>query len=342
MSDTNAQPIVKDQYNRPLRDLRISVTDRCNFRCPYCMPAEVFHEKFQFLKREQLLSFEEITRLTRIIVEQGAVKLRLTGGEPLIRHEVEKLVTMLNQIQGVEDIAMTTNGVLLPRKIEALKDAGLHRLTISLDSLDEEVFKRMNGNRASVADVLTGIDAARKAGYERIKINAVIQRDVNDHTLVDLARWAKDEGHILRLIEYMDVGTMNGWRMEEVVPAREMVERIDAVLPLEPIARNYASETALRFRYKDGAGEMGIIASVTQPFCGKCSRLRLSVEGEIFTCLFANKGTDLKTSMRSGASDDELKALIGGTWQARTDRYSEERTKLTTPRDKIEMYYIGG
>jgi cyclic pyranopterin phosphate synthase len=342
MSEEKNNTLVKDQYNRPLRDLRISVTDKCNFRCPYCMPAEIFHEKFEFLKRAQLLSFEEITRLTRIIVEQGAVKLRLTGGEPLMRHEIESLVVMLAQIEGVEDIAMTTNGVFLPKKIDALKEAGLQRVTISLDSLDDEIFRGMNGNRAGVDDVMAGIQSAQTAGFSPIKINAVVKRGVNEHTLVDLAKWAKDEGHILRLIEYMDVGTMNGWQMDHVVPAKEMVEMIDAVLPLEPVSRNYASETALRFRYKDGGGEVGMIASVTQPFCGKCSRMRLSVKGEMFTCLFANEGMDLKTPLREGASDDDLRALITGTWRKRTDRYSEERAKNTHPRDKVEMYYIGG
>ena len=331
-----------DKFNRPLRDLRISVTDRCNFRCTYCMPAEIFNEKYEFLKREKLLTFEEITRLTKLIVSQGAVKLRLTGGEPLMRQEIEKLIAMLAKIEGVEDLALTTNAYLLPGKAETLRDAGLQRVTISLDSLDEDVFKQMNGGRSSVEDVLKGIRAAEEAGLTPIKINAVVQRGVNDHTIVDMAKFCKDNGYILRLIEYMDVGTMNGWRMDEVVPAEEIVSRINEVLPLEPIKRNYSSETALRFQYADGGGELGIIASVTKPFCGNCSRMRLSPEGQMVTCLFATEGTDLKTPMRNGASDDELLQIIGGTWHNRTDRYSEIRGSATDDREKVEMYYIGG
>lgn len=331
-----------DKFERPLRDLRISVTDRCNFRCPYCMPAEVFHERFQFLKREKILTFEEIERLTRIIVSMGAVKLRLTGGEPLVRQEIDSLVKMLAQIEGVEDFAMTTNASLLAKYAQKLKDAGLKRLTISLDSLDEDISQKMNGDKATVEQVLEGIAAAKAVGFEKTKINCVVQRGVNEHTIVDMARWARDEGHTLRFIEYMDVGTMNGWKLDEVVPAKEIVEKIDAVFPLERIKRNYVSETALRFQYKDGAGEMGVIASVTAPFCGDCSRMRLSPEGEIFTCLFATKGTDLKSPMRQGASDEEIAALIRGTWTKRADRYSEIRSDASSKRDKVEMYYIGG
>lgn len=331
-----------DQLNRPLRDLRISVTDRCNFRCPYCMPAEVFHERYQFLERQRILNYEEIARLTRIIVRCGAVKLRLTGGEPLLRQEIEKLISMLAAIAGVEDLALTTNGVLLPQKAHAIRTAGLQRLTVSLDSLDDAVFRQMNGNRAGVQEVLAGIEAAKAAGFMGIKINCVVQRGVNDDSVVDLARWCRDEGHTLRFIEYMDVGTMNGWRVEDLVPAREIAAKIDAVFPLERVQRNYASETALRFQYRDGAGEIGIIASVTMPFCGDCSRMRLSPEGQIFTCLFASEGVDLKVALRDGASDAELEAIIRGTWQQRSDRYSEIRSSVTIPRKKIEMYYIGG
>ncbi|MGJ3239093.1 MAG: GTP 3',8-cyclase MoaA [Anaerolineae bacterium] len=334
--------LITDQFERPLRDLRISVTDRCNFRCTYCMPAEVFHERFQFLPHAKILTFEEITRLTRLITEMGAVKLRLTGGEPLVRQDIDTLVRMLTEIGGVEDIAMTTNAYLLPKFAGKLKEAGLHRLTVSLDAIDEEVFHAMNGRRASVAQVLTGIQSAQAVGFERIKINCVVQRGVNDHQIIPMARWAREEGHILRFIEYMDVGTMNGWQMGQVVSAKEIIETIDATFPLERRKRNYASETALRWQYADGGGEIGVIASVTMPFCGDCSRMRLSPEGQIFTCLFAKDGTDLKTPLRDGASDDELRAIIAGVWHKRTDRYSEIRSDATAGRDKIEMYYIGG
>jgi cyclic pyranopterin phosphate synthase len=306
------------------------------------MPAEIFHERFQFLSKEKVLTFEEIERLVRIIVKEGAVKLRLTGGEPLVRQEIDTLVKMLSQIEGVEDLAMTTNAYLLPKFAPKLKDAGLQRLTISLDSLDEDIFQKMNGGKASVEQVLAGIAAAKEAGFERTKINCVVQRGVNEHTLVDMARWARDEGHTLRFIEYMDVGTMNGWKLDDVVPAKEIVEQIDKVFPLERVKRNYASETALRFQYKDGEGEIGLIASVTAPFCGDCSRMRLSPEGQIFTCLFAVKGTDLKTPLRKGVSDEEIAEIIRNTWSKRTDRYSEIRSEATSGRDKIEMYYIGG
>ncbi|MCA9912338.1 MAG: GTP 3',8-cyclase MoaA [Anaerolineae bacterium] len=336
---------VTDQYQRPLRDLRISVTDRCNFRCTYCMPEEIFGDKYQFLPHSEILSFEEITRLTRIIVRLGAVKLRLTGGEPLVRQDIEVLVRQLAGMEGVHDLAMTTNAYLLPKKADLLKEAGLERITISLDTLDDATFRAINGNRSNVERVLAGIRAAQHAGFSPIKINAVVQRGVNDEQLIDLARFCRENGLILRLIEYMDVGTMNGWRLDQVVPAKEIAERIDAVFPLKPVKRNYQSETALRFEYADGQGEIGIIASVTQPFCGACSRMRLSPQGSIYTCLFATEGTDLKTPMRQGATDDELKAIIQGTWKQRTDAYSEQRTsesKNGDQGDKIEMYYIGG
>lgn len=333
---------ITDRFNRPLRDLRISVTDRCNFRCAYCMPEEIFGERYQFLQREKLLTFEEIVRITRLIVEQGAVKLRLTGGEPLMRQQVEKLIVQLAEIGGVEDIAMTTNAYFLPEKAAILREAGLHRLTVSLDSLDNDVFRAMNGHKSDVDKVLQGIDAAVQAGFAPVKINAVVQRGVNDHTILDLARYARDNGHVLRFIEYMDVGTLNGWRMDQVVTAKEIVQTIHAQMPLEPIERNYGAETALRFRYQDGSGELGIIASVTRPFCGDCSRLRLSPEGQIYTCLFATQGTDLKTPMREGATDAELSALVAGAWQVRDDQYSELRGKQTVTPEKIQMYYIGG
>lgn len=334
-----------DRLQRPLRDLRISVTDRCNFRCTYCMPEEVFGKRYQFLKRAQILSYEEIARVTRLIVELGAVKVRLTGGEPLVRQDLHVLVRLLKDVPGVDDIALTTNGVRLPQMAGALRDAGLQRVTISLDSLDNAVFRQMNGGKADVADVLAGVQAARLAGLTPLKINCVVQRGVNDHTIVPLARWAKDEGHTLRFIEYMDVGTRNGWRMDHVVPAREIVERIHAVLPLEPLPRQYNSETALRFRYADGSAEIGVIASVTLPFCGDCSRIRLSPDGRLYTCLFATEGTDIRTPLRSGADDEALRSLIAHTWQARDDRYSEDRAAGRPPRasgQKVEMYFIGG
>ena len=335
-----------DKYKRPLRDLRISVTDRCNFRCPYCMPAEIFNERYQFLPKPHLLTFEEITRLTRIIVRLGAVKIRLTGGEPLLRQDIQKLVAMLEALDGVDDLAMTTNAFLLPQNIDALKAAGLKRLTVSLDTLDDKVFRLMNGGRSGVGKVLAGISAAEEAGYTPLKINAVVQRGVNDHTLVDLARFFKERGHILRFIEYMDVGNMNGWKMDEVVPAAEIVETVNAELPLEPIAGNYFGEVARRYRYADGEGEIGLISSVTQPFCGSCTRMRLSPEGRIFTCLFAIEGKSLRDPLRAGATDDELEAIIRAIWGERIDRYSEIRSSLTQEvrerRKKVEMYHIGG
>ena len=335
--------MITDEFKRPLRDLRVSVTDRCNFRCTYCMPAEIYGERYEFLQRADLLTFEEITRLTRIMVGLGALKVRLTGGEPLVRNEVEKLVAMLSRVEGIKDLTMTTNAYLLPQMAEGLRDAGLQRVTISLDTLDDEIFKSMNGRGFGTGRVLEGIEAAERAGLSPIKINAVVQRGVNDHTIVELARYFKDRGHIVRFIEYMDVGNLNGWKLDHVVPADEIVARIDAEMPLEPIESSYRGEVALRYRYRDGSGEIGIIASVTKPFCGDCTRLRLSPEGRIFTCLFGSVGTDLRDPMRGGATDGELEAIVRGTWGVRVDRYSEERTALTEPRpEKVEMYHIGG
>jgi GTP 3',8-cyclase len=335
--------VVKDKFGRPLRDLRISVTDRCNFRCTYCMPAEIFGDSYKFLPKTEILTFEEITRLTGILVGMGIVKVRLTGGEPLVREQLELLVAQLAQIDGVEDLTLTTNAYLLPQKAQLLKDAGLQRVTVSLDSLDDAVFRHMNGGRAGVKRVLDGIEAAERAGLTPIKINAVVQRGVNDHTIVDLARYFKDRGHIVRFIEYMDVGNLNGWRMDDVVPADDIVAMIDAEMPLELIESNYKGEVAARYRYRDGSGEIGMITSVTKPFCGTCSRMRLSPEGSIYTCLFATKGTDLRDPMRAGASDEELQQIILGTWGRRVDRYSEERFDQTEPRErKVEMYHIGG
>ena len=347
MTTTNAKTIaILDKFKRPLRDLRISVTDRCNFRCTYCMPAEIFGERYEFLQKAELLSFEEITRLTRILVGLGIVKVRLTGGEPLVRSEIEKLVAMLADLDGVDDLTMTTNAYLLPQKATALRNAGLSRLTVSLDTLDDAIFRKMNGRGFGVERVLEGIRAAENVGFSPIKVNAVVQRGVNDHTIVDLARYFRERGHIMRFIEYMDVGNLNGWRLDEVVPADEIVARIDAEMPLEPAEANYRGEVANRYRFKDGGGEIGVIASVTQPFCGDCTRLRLSPEGILFTCLFGVNGSDLRTPMRDGATDADLANIIRGAWNIRADRYSEERASMTDElrarRKKVEMYHIGG
>ena len=336
---------VRDRFGRPIRDLRISVTDKCNFRCPYCMPAEIYGEKYEFLPRAELLSFEEIARLTRIFVDLGVTKIRLTGGEPLVRNGFEHLVALVARIEGIHDLTLTTNGYLLPQKAKALRDAGLQRITVSLDSLDEEVFKRMNGRGFGTKRVLEGIAKAEEVGLRPIKINAVVQKGVNDHTIVDLARYFKGTGHVVRFIEYMDVGNLNGWRLDHVVSADEIVEKISAEMPLEPIEPNYKGEVALRYRYQDGSGEIGIIASVTKPFCGDCTRARLSTDGKLYTCLFASHGTDLRGPMRSEASDDDLRDLITGVWGRREDRYSELRslaTNLENQPKKVEMYQIGG
>jgi len=306
------------------------------------MPAEIYGERYEFLPKAELLTFEEISRLTRMLVRHGAAKVRITGGEPLVRAEIETLIASLSQIDGVADLTLTTNAYLMEQKAQLLKDAGLQRVTISLDSLDDEVFRSMNGRGFGTAKVLQGIDAAEKAGLTPIKINAVVQKGVNDHTVVELARYFKDRGHIVRFIEYMDVGNRNGWRLDHVVPADEIVSMIDAEMPLEPFERSYRGEVAMRYRYRDGGGEIGVIASVTQPFCGDCTRLRLSPEGSVYTCLFASKGTDLRGPLRSGATDEELAAIIGGMWGARDDRYSEERSSMTEPQRKVEMYHIGG
>ncbi len=326
-----------------MRDLRISVTDRCNFRCPYCMPQEVFGEAYRFLPKAEILTFEEIERLARVAISLGVGKLRITGGEPLLRADLPRLIARLAALPGACDISLTTNGSLLAGFARALRDAGLPRVTVSLDSLDPEVFKAMSGRRADVAPVLEGIRAAEEAGLAPIKINCVVRRGVNDHTLVDLARRFRGTGHIVRFIEFMDVGTLNGWRMDEVVPAREIVATVGAEFPLEPLDANYPGEVAERWRYRDGLGEIGVIASVTQPFCRGCTRARLSPEGRLVTCLFATDGLDLRGPMRAGASDADLAGLMGGAWGGRTDRYSELRTAGTPRREgKIEMFRIGG
>jgi cyclic pyranopterin phosphate synthase len=339
---------IEDTLSRPLVDLRISVTDRCNFRCPYCMPAEIFGERYKFLPKTDILTFEEIERLARIFVDFGARKLRLTGGEPLVRVDFPRLVERLARIERIEDLALTTNGFLLPKYAQALKDAGLRRVTVSLDSLDDTVFRQMSGLGYSKERVLQGIEAAEKAGLCPIKINCVVQKGVNDHTLVDLARHFKGTGHIVRFIEFMDVGNLNGWDITHVLTAKEIIDGINAELPIEAAAANYPGEVATRFLYKDGSGEIGVIASVSQPFCGDCSRARLSTDGKLVTCLFAKDGYDLRGPMRAGASDRDLHALIQSVWSRRSDRYSESRFEILqatgkSPRyRKIEMHRLGG
>lgn len=340
---------VRDTLNRPLRDLRISVTDRCNFRCVYCMPKEVFGRDYAFLPTSDLLSFEEITRLVKIAVAHGVEKIRLTGGEPLLRKNIEQLIEMISGIKTLEghdlDLALTTNGSVLAYKAQALKDAGLQRVTVSLDSLDDERFKAMNDVDFPVSRVLEAINVADEVGLGPIKINTVVKRGQNEQDIVAVARHFKDSPFILRFIEYMDVGTTNGWKMEEVVPSDEVVRRIDAEMPLEEVSPNYTGETSARWRYKDGGGELGVISSVTQAFCSTCTRVRISTEGKLFTCLFASDGHDLRALMRGGCSDAELTTVMAHLWRARTDRYSELRsanTEALPKRGKIEMSYIGG
>ena len=329
-----------DALQRPLNDLRISVTDRCNFRCVYCMPKEIYGRGYQFLPKDQLLTFEEIGRLARVFASLGTRKLRLTGGEPLMRRGLEVLVADLARIPDVE-LTITTNGALLAEKAQALKDAGLTRITVSLDALDDEVFKCMNDVDFPVAKVLEGVDAAERAGLP-VKVNMVVRRGLNESAILPMARFFREQGHILRFIEYMDVGHTNGWRLDDVVPAREIVRLIGAELPIEPVEANYPGEVAERWRYVDGSGEIGVIASVTQAFCKDCTRARLSAEGKLYTCLFATTGADLRDPLRAGATDEELAAAIAEVWAARTDRYSELRSSETAGLHKIEMSYIGG
>ena len=331
---------VSDTLGRPLRDLRISVTDRCNFRCVYCMPKEVFGRDYQFLPRKELLTFEEIERVSRILVDLGVHKLRITGGEPLLRRDLEVLVGRLAEL-GDLDVTLTTNGALLARKARALAEAGLSRVTVSLDSLDDQVFRAMNDVDFPVARVLAGIDAAADAGLP-VKVNVVVKRGLNDGSVLEMARRFRGTGHIVRFIEYMDVGATNGWRMDDVVPAAEIVAALGAEFPLEPVESAYRGEVAERYRYRDGAGEIGVIASVTQPFCGDCTRARLSADGKLYTCLFAVRGHDLRDALRSDAGDDEIEAAIRAIWTRRTDRYSELRTEKTSGLHKVEMSYIGG
>ena len=340
----NAGP--RDRLGRALHDLRISVTDRCNFRCPYCMPSEVFGRDYAFLPRDEILRLEEIQRLAAIFVGLGVRKLRITGGEPTVRRGLPDLIAMLADLRTPDgeplDLAMTTNGSALRRLAQPLADAGLRRVTVSLDSLDDETFRRMNGVDFPVAKVLDGIDAAVEAGLGPVKINVVLKRGENDAGIVELARWARDAGHVLRFIEYMDVGTTNGWRLDDVVPATEVIDAIGSVWPLEPEAPNYPGEVANRYRYLDGGGEIGVIASVTRPFCGDCTRARVSAEGKLYTCLFSAVGHDLRDPLRSGRSDEELAGLIAGVWGARDDRYSERRAAATDRLPKIEMFALGG
>lgn len=330
-----------DTLQRPLRDLRISVTDRCNFRCVYCMPKEVFGPRYQFLHRAQILTFEEITRLARIFVGHGVRKIRLTGGEPLVRRDLHLLVGMLAQIPDL-DLTLTTNGSLLPKQARLLKDAGLQRVTVSLDSLDDETFKVMNDVDFPVTKVLEGMEEAARVGLGPIKVNMVVKRGLNDTSILPMARFFREKGYILRFIEYMDVGHTNGWRMDDVVPAAEIIKRISAEMPLEPVEPNYPGEVAERWRYKDGSGEIGVIGSVTQAFCGTCTRARLSAEGKLYTCLFAVNGHDFRELLRSGLTDNEISEAIARVWAKRDDRYSEIRSVNTVSRPKVEMSHIGG
>ena len=341
-----ADGALADTFARPIRDLRISVTDRCQFRCTYCMPREVFGRDYAFLPRGQLLTFEELTRVTRIFADLGVRKLRLTGGEPLLRRDLDQLVAMLAGIAGIGDIALTTNGALLASKATALAAAGLRRVTVSLDSLDDAVFVALNDAGFPVARVLDAITAAAAAGLAPVKVNMVVKRGVNEQSILPMAEQFRGTGHVLRFIEYMDVGTTNGWRLDDVVPAAEIISLISGQWPVEPVEPTYPGEVARRYRYRDGAGEIGLIASVTQPFCRSCTRARLSADGKLYTCLFAATGHDLRGPLRAGASDQALRELISAIWTRRADRYSEQRTSQTRPtqppKPKVEMSRIGG
>lgn len=335
---------IRDTLNRPLRDLRISVTDRCNFRCQYCMPAELFGPDFEFLPRQKLLSFEELNRVTRIFASLGVEKIRITGGEPLMRKDLPEFIKMISNMEGIRDIAMTTNGSLLASQAKVLKEAGLHRVTVSLDSLDDERFGKMNGRGIHVSRILEGIDAAASVGLG-VKINMVVQKGVNEQDIVPMAKYFYEKGHTLRFIEFMDVGNSNGWKLDQVVPSRQIMEMINEVLPLEPVDPHYFGEVASRYRYKGTNKEIGLISSVTQAFCSTCTRMRVSAEGKIYTCLFASEGTSLREPLRSDLTDDEIRQLITDVWENRTDRYSEVRLSHThelKDRSKIEMSHIGG
>jgi cyclic pyranopterin phosphate synthase len=331
-----------DRLGRPLRDLRISVTDRCNFRCTYCMPRQVFGRGFQFLARSEILTFEETARLARIFVACGVRKIRITGGEPLLRRDLEKLIAMLARIDGLGDLTLTTNGSLLKWKARALREAGLRRITVSLDSLDNDVFKAMNDVDFPVERVLEGIEAAVEAGLAPVKINMVVKKGVNDQNVVQMARYFRDKGQIARFVEYMDVGSTNGWKLDEVVSASDIVRAINAEMPLEPLDPEYRGEVAKRYRYEDGSGEIGVITSVTQPFCADCTRVRLSADGKLYTCLFATRGHDLRSLLREGRTDEEIAEFLQGVWKVRDDRYSQARSSETPNLPKVEMSYIGG
>ena len=334
-----------DALGRPLQDLRISLLDRCNFRCPYCMPEAEYSEDYQFLSKSARLSHDEIYRIASIAVGLGVTKLRLTGGEPLLDRNVASLVGRLASLPGVDDLALTTNGMLLSLFAQRLADAGLHRVTVSLDSLDEEIFSAMSGNRGDIARVLGGIEAAEKAGLSPIKVNVVVQRGVNDHKILDVLEHFRGTGHIVRFIEFMDVGNRNGWSMDQVVPSKEVLARIHARWPVRAVGRNYAGEVARRYQYLDGQGELGFISSVTEPFCGSCSRARISADGTLYTCLFATSGISLREPLRSGAGDDEIAAILEAVWRKREDRYSEVRKPEAIEKplvNKVEMYRMGG
>ena len=334
----------RDRYNRPISDLRVSLLDQCNFRCTYCMPEREFHSEYQFLKKHQRLSHEEICRIVRIAVELGVTKVRLTGGEPLLDKNISKLINLISQVKEIEDLALTTNGVLLRKHANDMMKAGLHRITISLDSIDEVIFNKMNGNRASVREVLDGIEAAENAGFDKIKINTVIQRGVNDDSIVSLLDHFRGTGHIVRLIEFMDVGNQNDWKLDNVVTAKEMLKIIEQHWEVIPLEKTYVGEVAKRYKYKDGKGEIGFITSISEPFCSNCGRVRLSADGMLYTCLFASVGTDLRKLLRNDASDQEIKNIISSRWLERNDRYSETRNNQTTKitEKKIEMYRMGG
>jgi cyclic pyranopterin phosphate synthase len=342
---TADSPMLRDALSRPLHDLRISLLDRCNFRCPYCMPETEFHEDYEFLKRQERLTHAEILKIAGVATRLGVSKLRLTGGEPLLDKQLPALVEGLAVLPGVEDLAMTTNAMLLEQQAGTLARAGLHRITVSLDSLDETVFGLMSGGRGNLRKVLAGIAAAEDAGIAPIKINVVVQRGVNDHTVLDLLEHFRGTGHIVRLIEFMDVGNRNGWKMDQVVPSRELLDTVNDRWQLSAVGRNYPGEVARRYQYDDGAGEIGFISSVTKPFCGSCSRARLSADGVLYTCLFATQGTDLREPLRNGADDSELADILSRIWLQRADRYSELRRPDVAeahPLSKVEMYRIGG
>jgi cyclic pyranopterin phosphate synthase len=343
--DNNGAPPLEDVLGRPVRDLRISLLDRCNFRCPYCMPESEFHRDYQFLRKRELLAHDEILRIVRVAVSLGVTKLRLTGGEPLLDKKVPALVAALAELEGVDDLALTTNGILLAPMAGALARAGLHRVTVSLDTLDEKIFREMSGNRGDLQKVLQGIEAAEKAGLSPVKINTVVQRGINDHTVLDLLEHFRGSGHIVRLIEFMDVGNRNAWRMDQVVPSRELLGLIHERWPVRAIGRSYPGEVASRYEYEDGKGQIGFISSVTEPFCGACSRARLSADGVLYTCLFATAGTSLRDPLRAGADEARLAEILSSVWLRRRDRYSELRrpdAANTQVLKKVEMYRMGG